>query len=112
MFNRSILHWKEVFTMSYRELAHSLIDQIPESKMYYIVTYLQGAAVPEETPNAETIAAMEELDNCWNIRYAGQWGGRKYLTSASQPNLKNKKACATAAHAFPSVYVIFHLSPP
>ena len=47
--------------MSYREIAHSLIDQIPESKMYYIVTYLQGAAVPEETPNAETIAAMEEL---------------------------------------------------
>lgn len=48
--------------MSYRELAHSLIDQIPESKMYYIVTYLQGAAVPEEIPNAETLEAFAETD--------------------------------------------------
>ena len=57
--------------MSYREIAHSLIDQIPDSKMYYIVTYLQGAAVPEETPNAETIAAMEELDNGGGTLYTG-----------------------------------------
>lgn len=48
--------------MSYKELAHSLIDQIPESKMYYIVTYLQGAAVPEEIPNAETLEAFAETD--------------------------------------------------
>lgn len=48
--------------MSYKELAKSLIDQIPDSKMYYIVAYLQGAAIPEETPNTETIAAMEELE--------------------------------------------------
>lgn len=50
-------------TMSYKELAKSLIDQIPDSKMYYIVAYLQGAAIPEETPNAETIAAMAELES-------------------------------------------------
>lgn len=31
---------------------------VPESKMYYIVTYLQGAAVPDDTPNAETLEAM------------------------------------------------------
>lgn len=49
--------------MSYKELAKNLIDQIPDSKMYYIVAYLQGAAIPEETPNAETIAAMEELES-------------------------------------------------
>lgn len=48
--------------MSYKELAHSLIDQIPESKMYYIVSYLQGAAVPEETPNTETLEAMAEVE--------------------------------------------------
>ena len=42
--------------MSCKELAKKLIDQIPDSKMYYIVAYLQGAAVPEEVPNAETIA--------------------------------------------------------
>ena len=48
--------------MSNRELAKQLIDQIPESKMYYIVSFLQGAAVPEETPNAETLEAMAEVD--------------------------------------------------
>lgn len=48
--------------MSNRELAKQLIDQIPESKMYYIVSYLQGAAVPEETPNTETLEAMEEVE--------------------------------------------------
>lgn len=49
--------------MSYKELAKNLIDLIPESKMYYIVAYLQGAAVPEEIPNAETIASIEELES-------------------------------------------------
>lgn len=33
--------------ISNRELAKNLIDQIPDSKMYYITAYLQGAAVPE-----------------------------------------------------------------
>ena len=49
--------------MSYKELAKNLIDQIPDSKMYYIVAYLQGAAVPEEVPNAETIASIEERES-------------------------------------------------
>lgn len=48
--------------MSYKELAKNLIDQIPDSKMYYIVAYLQGAAVPEEIPNAETIEAIAEVE--------------------------------------------------
>ncbi len=47
--------------MSYKELAKNLIDQIPDSKMYYIVAYLQGAAVPEEIPNADTIEAIAEV---------------------------------------------------
>lgn len=47
--------------MSNREFAKSLIDQIPESKIYYIIAYLQGAAVPEEIPNAETLEAMSEV---------------------------------------------------
>ncbi len=58
--------------MSNRELAKQLIDQIPESKMYYIVSYLQGAAVPEEIPNAETIASMEELENGGGILFTGK----------------------------------------
>lgn len=48
--------------MSYKELAKNLIDQIPDSKMYYIVAYLQGAAVPEEMPNVETLEAMTEVE--------------------------------------------------
>lgn len=48
--------------MSERELAKSLIDQVPESKLYYVLSYLQGVVVPDETPNATTIAALMEGD--------------------------------------------------
>ena len=48
--------------MSYKELAKNLIYQIPDSKMYYIVAYLQGAAVPEEIPNSETLEAIAEVE--------------------------------------------------
>ena len=51
--------------MSTRELAKSLIDQVPENKLLYIIAYLQGAALPDnvETPNAKTLAAIEEVEN-------------------------------------------------
>ena len=49
--------------MSDRERAKSLIDLIPESRLLYVISYLQGAAVPDETPNAETLAAFAELEN-------------------------------------------------
>lgn len=48
--------------MSNREFAKTLIDQIPESKLFYIISYLQGAAVPDEMPNAETLEAMQEVN--------------------------------------------------
>lgn len=51
---------KEVQTMNNRELAKALIDQIPESRLFYVVAYLQGAAVPDDTPNAETLEATAE----------------------------------------------------
>ena len=57
--------------MSYKELAKNLMDQIPDSKMYYIVAYLQGGAVPEEVPNAETIASIEELENGGGTLFKG-----------------------------------------
>ncbi len=60
--------------MSNREIAKSLIDQIPESRMYYVISYLQGAAVPDETPNSSTIAAIEELEN----------GGGKLFTGSTE----------------------------
>jgi len=47
--------------MSNRELAKSLIDQIPESKLVYIIYYLRGAAIPDEIPNKETIEAIREI---------------------------------------------------
>ena len=49
--------------MNYRDIAKSLIDTIPESKLFYVVAYLQGASVPDESPNAETASALLELEN-------------------------------------------------
>lgn len=40
--------------MSNRELAKSLIDKIPEGRLFYVISYLQGAAVPDEAPNSDT----------------------------------------------------------
>lgn len=57
--------------MSNRELAKQLIDQIPDSKMYYIVAYLQGAAIPEDIPNAETITSMMELESGGGTLFTG-----------------------------------------
>ena len=47
--------------MGNRELAKSLIDQISEAKLLYIIPYLQGAALSDEIPNAETIDAVYEV---------------------------------------------------
>ena len=57
--------------MSSKEIAKGLIDQIPETKMFYVLTFLQGAAVPEEIPNADTLEAIEELKNGGGTRYPG-----------------------------------------
>lgn len=57
--------------MSYKELAKNLIDQIPDSKMCYIVAYLQGAAVPDEIPNAETTASIDELERGGGTLFTG-----------------------------------------
>lgn len=57
--------------MSNRELAKNLIDQIPDSRLYYVISYLQGAAVPDETPNAETLEAFSELESGGGHRFSG-----------------------------------------
>lgn len=57
--------------MSYRELAKSLIDQIPDSKLFYAIAYLQGISVPDEIPNAETLASMEELERGGGTVFTG-----------------------------------------
>ncbi len=61
--------------MSNRELAKTLIDQIPESRLFYVISYLQGAAVPDETPNTDTLEALAELDS---------GGGHKFTGSTAQ----------------------------
>lgn len=57
--------------MSNRELAKSLIDQIPEGKLIYIIPYLQGAAIPDEMPNMETLEAFAELQNGGGNNFTG-----------------------------------------
>lgn len=57
--------------MSNRELAKSLIDQIPESRLFYVISYLQGAALPDETPNVDTLTAFAELDNGGGYSFNG-----------------------------------------
>lgn len=57
--------------MSNREFAKTLIDQIPEGRLYYVIAYLQGAAVPEETPNEDTISAFAELEDGGGHRFSG-----------------------------------------
>lgn len=47
--------------MSNRELAKSLIDQISEAKLSYVIPYLQGAALSDDIPNTETLQAMAEV---------------------------------------------------
>ena len=57
--------------MSNRDLAKSLIDQIPEGKLVFIIPYLQGAAIPDEIPNTETLEAFAELENGGGLLFTG-----------------------------------------
>lgn len=57
--------------MSNREFAKTLIDQIPDSRLYYVISYLQGAAVPDETPNVDTLEAFAELENNGGHKFKG-----------------------------------------
>lgn len=61
--------------MSNREFAKNLLDQVPENKLLYVVSYLQGVVVPDETPNAATIAAMQELENGGGELWTGSTKG-------------------------------------
>lgn len=40
-------------------------------QMHYIAAYLQGAAIPDEVPNAETIASIEELESGGGTVFTG-----------------------------------------
>ena len=50
--------------MSERERLYQLLDTVPDSKISYVIGYIQGLTVEkQDEPNAETIAAMQELEN-------------------------------------------------
>ena len=49
--------------MGNRELAKNLIDQVPEEKLLYVASYLQGVVLRDEIPNPETAEAMNEVDH-------------------------------------------------
>lgn len=50
--------------MSDREKMYQLLDVVPEYKIGYVVAYLQGIIEGEDVkPNAETLAAMKELED-------------------------------------------------
>lgn len=57
--------------MSSREFAKNLIDQIPENRLFYVISNLQGGAIPDEMPNAGTLEAMKELDSGGGHRFSG-----------------------------------------
>ena len=53
--------------MSEMERASALLGMVPQYKLGYVIAYLQGLIADvtteqEDTPNAETIAAMQEVN--------------------------------------------------
>ena len=61
--------------MSNRELAKNLIDQISDTKLIYVISYLQGAALSDEMPNRDTIDAMSEVQDMIDEGRGEHFGG-------------------------------------
>ncbi len=57
--------------MSNKDFAKALVDQMPKSKSTYAIAYLQGAAIPEEIPNTETLESIQELESGNGISFSG-----------------------------------------
>ena len=59
--------------MSTRELARTLLDEMPDSDLIYLVAYMESlkALKDAEVPNADTLEAFEELDNGGGHTYNG-----------------------------------------
>ena len=51
--------------MSTRELARTLLDEMPDNDLIYLVAYMQSlkALKNAEIPNAKTQAAIDEVDS-------------------------------------------------
>ena len=70
--------------MSNKERAVQLLNRIPESRMYYVISFLEGAAIPDEIPNEETIAAFAEVDEMKRNH-----SGQKYYSRQFKKDYKN-----------------------
>lgn len=59
--------------MSEKERASTLLKSVPDYKIGYVIAYLEGLIADESAsvPNAETIAAMQELNNGGGTLYTG-----------------------------------------
>lgn len=59
--------------MSEKERASTLLQSVPDYKIGYVIAYLEGLIADESAsvPNAETIAAMQELDNGGGTLHTG-----------------------------------------
>ena len=62
-----------MYTLSEKERASTLLESVPDYKIGYVIAYLEGLIADESAsvPNAETIAAMQELDNGGGTLYTG-----------------------------------------
>ncbi len=50
--------------MSEREKLYQLLDSVPDTKIAYLIGYIQGMTLEDgETPNDETIKAIKEADD-------------------------------------------------
>ena len=50
--------------MSEREQVYQLLDTVPDAKITYIISYIQGLTDENKSiPNKETLEAMKELED-------------------------------------------------
>ncbi len=68
--------------MSYQELAKDIIDRLPDDKLVFVVNILENIGemsgvdvLPEFTPNAETRAAIAEVDEMIRSGAGEHFGG-------------------------------------
>lgn len=66
--------------MSNREQVLQAVNAMPESMLGYVLAYIQGlitnvTANQEDTPNAETIASMKEIQEMIRTGSGERWQG-------------------------------------
>lgn len=66
--------------MSNREQVLQAVNNMPESMLGYVLAYIQGlitnvTANQEDTPNAETIASMKEIQEMIRTGSGERWQG-------------------------------------